>query len=61
MVGQYTTCTADHGSLSGSAQTLGGHAVVGVSMKEVIKQIASTLALALISASQWLASLVLST
>lgn len=60
-VGQYTTCTAEHGSPSGSAQTLGGHAVVGLGMKEGIEQTASTLELPDTRASQWLVSLVLST
>ena len=60
-VGQYTTCTAVHGSPSGSAQTLGDHTVVGLGMKEGIEQTASTLELADTRASQGLVSLVLST
>lgn len=38
-----------------------GYTVVGLRMKEGIEQIAATLELAFIGASQWLASLVLST
>lgn len=52
-LGQYTTCTADHGGLTGSAQVLQDHAGGGLGMKESIKPKASIQELASTSASSF--------